>query len=76
MTCFIRLSPAMAKLEGCDWSIKLNLKLESIYPDRLINLLVRMDIILLIISKSCTFGAIEGISNFLSQNAFWVEKGR
>ncbi len=66
----------MARLEGCDWSIKLNLKLKCIYPNKLINLLVRMDCILLIIGMSSfTFGARVGISSFGCQNAFWLEKG-
>ncbi len=66
----------MAKLEGCDWSIKLNIKLKFISPYRLINLLVRMDVILLIIGiSSFTFGARVGISSFGCQNAFVSEKG-
>ncbi len=49
LTYFIRLSPVITRLEGCDWSIKLNIKLEFIYPVRLINLLVRMDGIMLLL---------------------------
>ncbi len=36
LACFIRLSPEMARLEGCGWSIKLNIKLECIYLDMLL----------------------------------------
>ncbi len=56
----------MARMEGCDWSIKLNIKLKFIYPDRLTNSLVRIDVILLIIGmSSCTPGARVDISRFV-----------
>ncbi len=46
LTCFKRLRPVMGRLEGCDWLRKLNIKQEMISPDRMINFLVRMDVIL------------------------------
>ncbi len=52
----------------------LNIKLEFIYPDRLINLFVRMDANLLIIGMSSCTGARVGISSFGSQNACLIEK--
>ncbi len=39
----------MARLEDFNWAVKLNIKLEFIYLDRLISLLVRMDVIYLFI---------------------------
>lgn len=54
----------MAILDGCEWSIKLNIKL-----DRFINLLNRMDIILLTISiSSCVHLKLE-------HNVFWAKLG-
>ncbi len=75
LTCFIRLGTVMAKLKRRDWLIKLNIKLKYISPDRLINLLVRMDLIVLIIGMSpCMIDARVGISSFDLIMHFWVEK--
>ncbi len=67
-----RLSPVMARLDSCDWSIKLNNKLKLILViDWSIYLLEWM----LFWESLESVGAIVCISTFWSQNTFWIEKG-
>ncbi len=63
---FIRLSPGLATLEGCDLLIKLNIKLDfCFYTGSLIDLFFRMCVILLIIGLSCVHLELEQVYLFM-----------